>query len=730
VTAIVVQGDARRLPLPDASVDLICTSPPYLSLRSYQDQGEHYAGQVGSEATPAAFVDALIECTREMVRVLKPSGSMFINLGDKYAGSANEKPHTGTAGIARPGQTRNVTPGRPAPLTTIRTKSLIGIPWRYAIRCIDDLGLILRAEIIWCLSGGARVYARTPTGDRPVMLRDLVRAYRPENIQLWNGRQWTRVCGWNRTPDDSDALEIELRTGERIGCTPGHQWPTAHGLVRANEICVGDVIETTRLPQRADALDPEGLPYDDIGWLVGLYIAEGSRSQTTIQFAGHIKEDARHARLARIAAAYDATFAVYQTSENGVTANIHGSVIGGILDRYVSAGTAHTKRLRLAAWQRTDSFLAAVVEGYLDGDGHYEAKNDRWQISFTANDEWAADMRTLAARLGVRARLRRCPTGWRGEWRWSHSSHWNVKEDGEVVAIRRSRARDFYDIGVTDDPHTFALASGVLTHNSKPNGLPESVTDRVRRSHEQWFHMVKQPRYFSAIDEVREGYALGTSARYQAGYNSANEAYAKGGPTKNGPLRHDNGGPSGTNPLGKLPGSVWSIPSQPLSVPAHLGVDHFAAFPCEWPRRLILGWSPGGICVECGDGRRPATEGTPMVVKPSVRRMAALETGNASRTTTSGTMVRPPMRTITGYACACPEPSAPARPAVVLDPFGGTGTTSLVASALGRIGVSIDLSHDYGRLAQWRVADPNERAKALHVDKPPPVLAGQLGMFE
>ena len=39
---------------------------------------------------------------------------------------------------------------------------------------------------------------------------------------------------------------------------------------------------------------------------------------------------------------------------------------------------------------------------------------------------------------------------------------------------------------------------------AKPNGLPESVTDRVRRSHEQWFHFTKEPRYFSAVDEVRE----------------------------------------------------------------------------------------------------------------------------------------------------------------------------------------------------------------------------------
>jgi DNA modification methylase len=54
-------------------------------LRSYTDDGEHYEGQIGSEATPGEFIEALLECTREMVRVLKPSGSIFVNLGDVYS---------------------------------------------------------------------------------------------------------------------------------------------------------------------------------------------------------------------------------------------------------------------------------------------------------------------------------------------------------------------------------------------------------------------------------------------------------------------------------------------------------------------------------------------------------------------------------------------------------------------------------------------------------------------
>lgn len=332
----ILQANALALPLSDASVDLVVTSPPYFGLRSYQDGGQHYDGQLGSEATPGEFVDALLAATREMVRVLKPSGSIWVNLGDKYVADNRGSGYSEKRKEAKwaPAGDRGYVGRETAP-----RKSLIGVPWRYALRCIDDLGLILRAEVIW----------------------------------------------------------------------------------------------------------------------------------------------------------------------------------------------------------------------------------------------------------------------------------------------------------------------------SKPNGLPESVTDRVRRSHETWFHFVKQPRYFSAVDEVREEFAP-HNAMHNARYA------APGGGYVGVKTNHDRGDLGANtfpaNPLGKLPGSVWTIPTQPLRVPEHLGIDHFAAFPMEWPRRIIRGWSPDG-----------------------------------------GT---------------------------VLDPFGGTGTTALVAHAHGRHGISVDMSADYCRLARWRTSDPGELARALQVDKPPVQIDGQL----
>jgi hypothetical protein len=238
------------------------------------------------------------------------------------------------------------------------------------------------------------------------------------------------------------------------------------------------------------------------------------------------------------------------------------------------------------------------------------------------------------------------------------------------------------------------------------------VTDRCRSSHEYLFHFTVRPRYYAAVDEIREPHTYPLHSPQQRAIT---------------PDRNDGDRNARVfgHPLGKLPGSVWEIPSQPLSVPAHLGVDHFAAFPMELPRRVILGWSPPGICTECGEGRRPVVSGgrNGDGSKPykAAQRVASFDWAAWKESTP---------HTITGYACACPDATAPVRPALVVDPFGGTGTTALVASMLGRTGVSVDLSADYCRLARWRAADPAERAKALQVPKPPPVPEGMDTLFE
>ena len=406
-----LQADAVALPLADDSVDLVVTSPPYFALRSYRDDGDHYDGQIGSEATPAEFLDALWAVTRECVRVLKPSGSLWVNLGDKYSGVNPGSYRRHTQPMRPDGKTATGYHAEAAASEAeadhkpdwggVRLKSLMGLPWRYAIGCIDDLGLILRAEVVW----------------------------------------------------------------------------------------------------------------------------------------------------------------------------------------------------------------------------------------------------------------------------------------------------------------------------SKPNGLPESATDRVRRSHEQWFHFTLEPRYFSALDEIREPHSGGSNPGRTDG------ASPPGGRTEKMVKSGERGGTiGGTDPTmfdsrGKLPGSVWSIPSEPLKVPDELGVDHFAAFPQEWPRRLILGWCPAEVCTACGQGRAPvvekALEHVNHTTNAKITRGAALGQAVKTRTGRGANNVSRESATITGYACACPDNTAPSTPGVVLDPFAGTGTVPMVARALGRTGIGVDLSGDYLRLASWRVFESGHASKTV-----------------
>lgn len=114
----VYTGDALDVlrGLPDGSVNCCVTSPPYYALRDYGMDG-----QIGRESSPKEYVSRLTEVFAEVRRVLRPDGTLWLNLGDTYAGRGEEE---------------------------IKPKDLIGIPWMAAFALRDD-GWYLRNDIIW-----------------------------------------------------------------------------------------------------------------------------------------------------------------------------------------------------------------------------------------------------------------------------------------------------------------------------------------------------------------------------------------------------------------------------------------------------------------------------------------------------------------------------------------------------------------------------------------------------
>lgn len=149
----IMHGDCieQMRSLPDASVHCCVTSPPYFGLRDYQVDG-----QIGLEDTPDAFVARLVDVFREVRRVLRDDGTLWLNLGDSWAGAKSKAVQAalsdygcnGAASYAEAAARRSSSMAVRPKVAGMDAKQLLGIPWRVAFALQAD-GWILRDEIVW-----------------------------------------------------------------------------------------------------------------------------------------------------------------------------------------------------------------------------------------------------------------------------------------------------------------------------------------------------------------------------------------------------------------------------------------------------------------------------------------------------------------------------------------------------------------------------------------------------
>lgn len=217
MSLVSVRADARALPIATESVDLIVTSPPYLGIRDYDIADPR---EVGIEATPQAYVKTLIDATREMVRVLRPRGSIFVNLGDVYAaynGNRGDGRLQTNAGQRRPALPRGLSGGG-----MVRNKSLMLLPERYRLACIDELNLIARAVIVW------RKRPAMPAG----RLRDRVRTVHEDWVHLtrvdryYHDEAALRSLGGGQMPPSVWDAPVARRRALGHPATFPPDWPT------------------------------------------------------------------------------------------------------------------------------------------------------------------------------------------------------------------------------------------------------------------------------------------------------------------------------------------------------------------------------------------------------------------------------------------------------------------------------------------------------------------------
>jgi len=128
--------------IPDGTVQTCITSPPYWGLRDYGN-----GDQIGLEETPDAYVQKMVEVFREVRRVLRDDGTVWLNLGDSYMAAKNAVPPPQTVSGDNRGMPTVVPPNR-KDQEGLKTKDLVGIPWRVALALQAD-GWYLRQDIIW-----------------------------------------------------------------------------------------------------------------------------------------------------------------------------------------------------------------------------------------------------------------------------------------------------------------------------------------------------------------------------------------------------------------------------------------------------------------------------------------------------------------------------------------------------------------------------------------------------
>ncbi len=259
---LLCQSDARLIPLPDRSVHMVVTSPPYWGLRDYgtaaweggddpacdhkvevdadrkrrdvgrvQIDGFHGSTietelatpqfrsrcrkcgarridrQIGLEASPDAFVATMVKVFREVKRVLRDDGTVWLNLGDSYAASGptggNGKQHTnlGSHGVT----SRSAPPG-------LKPKDLIGVPWRVALALQAD-GWTLRSEIIWAKNNPMP----ESVSDRPTKSHEqLFLLAKSNTTQFWTHRDHAGT----RTQPPPDYRWVHEDTGEERADEP------------------------------------------------------------------------------------------------------------------------------------------------------------------------------------------------------------------------------------------------------------------------------------------------------------------------------------------------------------------------------------------------------------------------------------------------------------------------------------------------------------------------------
>lgn len=684
------------------------------------------------------YTDHLVEIFREVRRVLRDDGTVWLVIGDGYAGSWSGNSMRPEGGKQRPGRPgfqpldeRVPARGGNIPLG-LKPKDLVGIPWRVAFALQAD-GWYLRSDIIWakpnpmpeCLDPKTRVFIRRNNWVSRVTLAQIARLSELPEILSENG--WVRIRRLWKTR--KPAIYLLASKVEKLICSPGHRFPISSDrrrkrvrLEKAKDIrhegyadyllyCpIGRFLRSSVHYWMGRDLDY------DLGFLIGAYVAEGGHDGVRgfrIKLTLGLYETALLGQIRSLAEQLDLKLSEKpDTRTHSYRIRITAEWFTRTVDAFVS-GKVHTKALNIELILNTPKiFRQGILDGYIAGDGSTR-KGGGW-IAASASRRLRDDMSTLASSLGIitsKGQSRQVDKR-TGAVNHSHSlwtpyiTRRKTKSGMEGVYQVPPRQRRMLDgeremIDLEVDGGTFLIGDGLITHNS--------VRDRPTKAHEYVFLLAKSKKYFYDRYAILEPFKTDKKENYPA------RAKVTGRGGQESSSQHPSGSQQdktgGYPPAGKGRNkrTVWTVATKPFPK------AHFAVFPPDLIEPCILaGTSEKGQCPECGEPWERIVERKSMKVRPGPSRDEALEAGSGSgRTDVRGTMLSLPSSQHVAWRPTCECGREDVVPQIVLDPFIGAGTTALVSHRLGRRCIGIDIKDEYLVMTLERLVEEMEKEEQL-----------------
>lgn len=524
----ILQGDTLkqlRL-LPDNSIDMVITSPPYWKLRDYGVKG-----QLGQEEDFRDYLKKLRYIFKEVYRVLKPTGSCYVNIGDTFA-------------------KKNV--------NNVKKKSLVGIPDRFKVDMID-MGFICRGEIVWCLEEDTKIFIRINNKYSFISIKDLYYKFNEKDVfELMTKDKegnyiWVKIKNlFNNGQQNS--IKITTKTGKEIVCSEEHEFPCRRKVLNPNKNHKFNIKKAKELTLNDKLYSNDYIPQNNFslgsiedyekGYIIGFYLAEGNMrkydykeykdniySEMAQKRWGNIERGIKNIGVMLSCGQKDISrgylkiplkmgFNMYEYN-NEVHLRTHDKNIVKLIEEYVQGDVCDKKQLTDNTFNESLEFLKGILMGFLHGDGHYDKKNTRWRVGIKPNNILMEQIRLICRILHYDFRLCNPDREVKitGHDKIYHAMNFTIRIDNQyrlmnnnctadnIDKIEHIGFRNMYDIEVetiysdkykndSNYNNLYFLANGIWTHNCKPNQLPSSAKDRFNIDYEKMYFFTKTEYYY------------------------------------------------------------------------------------------------------------------------------------------------------------------------------------------------------------------------------------------